>query len=251
VHGGAWRDEYTRVTSPYPEESRIFAELGFCVFNIDYRVLTMDTGNTDTTYRQNCINDGLAAMTWARSNAATYNGDTSKIAMIGFSAGGHLALMCAVQGTVGTTRPDAVVSWSGPTRIPTMTGGDRLSIMNNYLGCTQGDAGACDAAAITFSPYNQVSSTTCPILCVHSDDEQNLNDGVPDQQGTDMVNAAVAAGVNATMVILPGSKHADFRNEAVYRTAAWLRRTLGWRTNNVGRTAASGRVAASGRAVVP
>ncbi|WP_185732079.1 alpha/beta hydrolase [Actinomyces bowdenii] len=67
-------------------------------------VLRYSTG-PGTTFPQ-ALADARAALAWIRQGAAEMDTDPARIAAVGFSAGGHLA---AALGTLGPTRPDALV----------------------------------------------------------------------------------------------------------------------------------------------
>jgi len=55
---------------------------------------------------EHSLADGSAALAWIREHAGAVDVDPSKLAVVGFSAGGHLA---ASLGAVGEHRPDALV----------------------------------------------------------------------------------------------------------------------------------------------
>lgn len=55
---------------------------------------------------ERCFEDAVAALTYVCDHAETLRIDPKKVAVIGFSAGGHLA---AALGTMAETRPDALV----------------------------------------------------------------------------------------------------------------------------------------------
>ena len=61
-----------------------------------------------------CIDDVRTAIRWVKQHAAEFKGDPHRIALIGYSAGGHLAAYAAVTDD-GDTRPQALVLLAGPT----------------------------------------------------------------------------------------------------------------------------------------
>ncbi|MBW2038315.1 MAG: alpha/beta hydrolase [Deltaproteobacteria bacterium] len=80
VHGGGWlmgtKSNYTRIC-------KNFANKGYLVFNLNYRL--------GPTYRYPIqLQDVATAIYWVFSNAKRYNGDTCKIFLSGDSAGAHL-----------------------------------------------------------------------------------------------------------------------------------------------------------------
>lgn len=247
VHGGGWISG-DRTEAAYVAVARWLADAGFCVFNTDYTLVpgnNYPSGSPNTTLRQTLIDDVLAAVAHVRTNAATYNADSSRVAILGTSAGGHLGLMAGITGVRGTTRPDAVVAWSPPTRLATLptgspTGG--LELAENYLGAAVADAAAAH------SPYSQITRACPPIRIVGSTAEDTDNGGIPRAQYDDLHTAAQAAGVDSTKAVYTGTRHADFRGIDSGATLAWLRSALKWApaSSRVAavRTAASGRIAA-------
>jgi PelA/Pel-15E family pectate lyase len=88
IHGGGWRTGNR--TQHHALATRLAAS-GYACFTPEYRL------STEALYPA-AVHDLKAAIRWLRANAATYNLDTNKIAVAGFSAGGQLA---ALLGTTG------------------------------------------------------------------------------------------------------------------------------------------------------
>jgi acetyl esterase/lipase len=120
IHGGFWsageRGEATI-------SSRRLADLGFTVFDIDYRLAPQPNW-------QAAIGDLKCAIAWVKRHAKTddWTIDPSKLALLGRSAGGHLALMAAytpddpkLPASCDTgdadTHVDAVVALYAPTEL--------------------------------------------------------------------------------------------------------------------------------------
>lgn len=81
IFGGGWRSGSR--TMHYPLAERLAAS-GYVCFTPDYRL------STEALYPA-AVNDLKAAVKWIRVNAQPFNIDTSRIAVLGFSAGGELA----------------------------------------------------------------------------------------------------------------------------------------------------------------
>lgn len=72
-----------------------YARLGFVAASISYRLEPDADFSNQLVYFaavQNAIDDGMESVRWLRSQAATYHLDTDRIAMVGSSAGGAVAL---------------------------------------------------------------------------------------------------------------------------------------------------------------
>jgi acetyl esterase/lipase len=81
IHGGGWRSGDRSQHHPLAQS---LAHLGYVCFTPEYRL------STEALYPA-AIYDIKSAIRWVRQMAATYNIDTSKIVIAGFSAGGELA----------------------------------------------------------------------------------------------------------------------------------------------------------------
>ncbi|QJD94989.1 alpha/beta hydrolase [Mucilaginibacter robiniae] len=81
IHGGGWRSGDR--TQHYPLAERLAAQ-GYVCFTAEYRL------STEAVYPAP-VYDLKAAVRWIRANAKKYQVDTSKVATLGFSAGGQLA----------------------------------------------------------------------------------------------------------------------------------------------------------------
>ncbi|WP_069658362.1 alpha/beta hydrolase [Arcticibacter eurypsychrophilus] len=87
IHGGGWRSGNRTQHIPLAQH---LAAAGYASFTVEYRL------STDALFPA-AIYDLKAALRWMRANAKKFNLDPSKIAILGFSAGGELAAF------VGTT----------------------------------------------------------------------------------------------------------------------------------------------------
>jgi acetyl esterase/lipase len=86
-HGGAW---HKKDQEPYAEHiCRWLCNKGYVVFNASYRL-------APEYHFPVQVNDALGAILFAKTVAAKYNGDPTRVAVMGDSAGGNLAAMCAL-----------------------------------------------------------------------------------------------------------------------------------------------------------
>ncbi len=90
IHGGGWRSGERSQNVPIAQR---LASNGYVAVTIEYRL------SLEARYPA-AVHDVKAAVRWLRANAAHYAINSTKIAVMGFSAGGHLAAF------VGTTNGD-------------------------------------------------------------------------------------------------------------------------------------------------
>lgn len=81
IHGGGWRSGDRSQHYPLAES---LAHLGYACFTPEYRL------STEALFPA-AVYDIKAAIRWVKAHASTYNIDTAKIVIAGFSAGGELA----------------------------------------------------------------------------------------------------------------------------------------------------------------
>lgn len=86
IHGGSWQKFSKDANEGL---ARYITNRGYTVFNIDYRM------SPDVSMKT-IIEDAMGAVIWAKDHAEEYNGDPSRVAVAGHSAGGHLAAMVLV-----------------------------------------------------------------------------------------------------------------------------------------------------------
>jgi acetyl esterase/lipase len=209
VHGGGWLDCDNR-----RETMSIYAEivartLSIAVLNIEYRLAQEGGG-----YPEN-VSDVICAVQWAHARA-TERGFDDRVAIMGSSAGAHLALMAGLVGE----RPDldpgcgtdssvaAVVAWAAPTDLPTFVLSDSLAqeAPGYYTGedCSSavdgcaGDARAC-TRCVDASPLAHVCTARAPFYLVQAPDPYDLL--VPETQARVFAAALEAAGGDVTLVV--------------------------------------------------
>src|SRR5260221_1529289 len=90
LHGGGWRTGNR--TQHYPLAQQL-ANLGYTCFTTEYRL------STEALYPA-AVYDIKASIRWVHENAKEYNVDTSKIVVLGFSAGGELAAFMGATNTI-------------------------------------------------------------------------------------------------------------------------------------------------------
>lgn len=99
IHGGGWgggdkRQDFSAISKP-------LTDAGFVWFTINYRLAPQHRWPA-------CFQDVQSAIRWVRAHAAEHKGDPRRIALLGYSAGGHLAALAAIRAD-DSTRVQAVV----------------------------------------------------------------------------------------------------------------------------------------------
>ena len=86
IHGGGWRSGDKSFQHPLAIK---LAEKGFLCATVEYRL------SPEAKYPASII-DIKNAIKWLKCNTASYNSDTTKVALMGCSSGGHLAVLTGV-----------------------------------------------------------------------------------------------------------------------------------------------------------
>jgi acetyl esterase/lipase len=207
VHGGAWR-------AGSREDVPILALLqhGYAIASVDYRLSTQARFPAQ-------IHDIKAAIRFLRAKADELRIDTTRITIIGSSAGGHLAALTGVtnghaelEGRVGdhldqSSRIDAIVSYYGASNLQSILGqstefglGVRIPALKLLLGDLPENLPALAELA---SPVAHLDADDPPLLLLHGDADPQM----PPAQSAEFHDACTRAGVTARLVVLPGAKH--------------------------------------------
>jgi acetyl esterase/lipase len=202
IHGGAWRagnKKDCRFIMPD------FARRGYVAISPQYRFCPGEIFPAQ-------VQDVKAAVRWVKGHAREYNIDVDRMGAIGFSAGGHLALMLGLtapadglEGEGSSDGPDsrvkAVVNFFGPTDlsasdIPEVS----RPLVKDFLGGTPKEKPELAARA---SPLTYVSKDDAPVLTFHGTKDPL----VPPTQATRLAEAMSAAGVPGRVELLIGAEH--------------------------------------------
>lgn len=166
------------------------------------------------------VHDIKAAIRWLRANAARYQLDTTRFAVMGDSSGGWVTTMAtlaggvpSLEGAIGTTgfssSIQAGVSFFGPTdflrinaqRVPGGLDHDTPDSPESALmGCS---IQTCPSQVARADPITYVDENDPPMLLVHGQ-----ADGlVPHGQSVLLYDALKAACRNARFISVPGANH--------------------------------------------
>lgn len=210
VHGGRW------VGGNKADKSAIqpaqWAGFGFFAVSIDYRL-------RDCTPAPACYQDLQCAIRWLHAQAATYKIDTSRIYLIGQSAGGHLVSLAGTLGDgpyprIGGWEKEsndfrAVISVAAPYELPTLDWGQ-------YWTPLTGDA---DEARKLASPIFHIKADMRPLLVIHSDDDRS----VPIKQAVDMAAALAKAGAKHRFVHYTDKGHMGITPDIIEQSLTFIK----------------------------
>jgi acetyl esterase/lipase len=202
IHGGGWQHGNKNDMRPVLLQ---LAREGFVAVSPQYRLAPKERFPAQ-------VYDVKAAVRWVKGHAKEYDLDPEHVGAVGFSAGGHLAMMLGVTGPddgldgdappeAASSRIQAVVNYFGPTElgaadIPEFS----RNLVNEFLGGTAQEKPDAYAQA---SPLTFVSKGDAPILSF-----QGTKDPlVPYSQAVKLADAQTKAGVPGRVELLLGLGH--------------------------------------------
>lgn len=217
VHGGGFTkgDKQTFITPIFEP----LAKAGFTWFTINYRLAPQHQWPA-------CSDDVASAIKWVKAHAAEYKVDPNRIALIGESAGGHLASWAGVTGE-GETRVAVVVPFYAPHDLVT-----HVKRRNELRGL--GDLiGSSEMSEVNFkklaemSPIHRVRPSLPPFLLIHGDADTT----VAHEQSVMFEMAMKAAGNTCDLITIPGGGHgmggwAKLNSDYAAQMIVWLKKTL-------------------------
>lgn len=196
-HGGGW---ISGEPSLFFRHARYAAQRGFASFCAQYRLV-----GAGASTAADCVEDARQAVAWLHSRAQELNLDGARIAVCGDSAGAHIALCLAADGskTAADERPAAVVACSG---IPDVTGRWLDPVTGGQAGPEEDESAWQQRyeLARTFSPLYRIAPGQPPVLLLHGTADTVAFPG-------DVIRFArryAAAGNTVRCRLLPGAGHA-------------------------------------------
>ena len=229
VHGGGWSRGARK-----PVSTLAFVEDGYAMASVDYRL------SGDAPFPAQVF-DIKAAIRFLRAEAGAYGYDASRIAILGVSAGAHLAALAAttngdprLEGSVGdyldqSSEVVAAVSYFGASDLTTILDqstpfglGIRVPGLEALLG---GSIDERAELARLASPVFQVDAGDPPLLLLHGDQDPQM----PINQSHELQGAYEALGLDVHFEVVHGAKHGGKQFFDAERTAlveAFLDRNL-------------------------
>ncbi|HZE32463.1 MAG TPA: alpha/beta fold hydrolase [Actinoallomurus sp.] len=205
IHGGYW---YEDDKSSWTATAQWYAERGYAVFSINYRLNTQSGWTAQRT-------DAINAIAWIKSHATQFTIDPKRVLILGSSAGGQIATAVGTYGT-GTTYVRGIVALS-PVASPYRAYND-----GQAAGASASKQKLRDNSTLLARCHPTSSDTTCwkrwtdavvknhassgdaPMYLLHSE-----GDFVPSTHSADLCTALKAKTVSCTLQVVPGSGHAS------------------------------------------
>jgi len=219
VHGGGWSggDKQKDITVLFEPLTRA----KFTWFSINYRL-------APTNRWPACFEDVQTAIRWVKTHAAEYKGDPRRIALMGYSAGGHLVCQAVVHAQ-DDTRVQAVVGFAPPTDLVAdceRRGGLSPSL-TNLLDRAKTLDEQSRAILSEISPINYVKPGLPPFLLIHGTEDKS----VPYVQSVNFQAKLKEVGVPCEIVTVKGAPHRlaewdKFDTSYEEKMIAWLEQKL-------------------------
>ena len=203
-HGGGWQ----MGTYKNPAVSWLVG-YGFAVASVQHRL----SGEAKFPAQ---VHDAKGAIRWLRAHADEYGFDASRVAVVGVSSGGHVAMMAGLgegdlEGEVGgnleeSSEVNAMVNYFGASdlvlRSKTQPGATepKGSVVRNLLGVAVSED---EALAKKASPAFQVKREAPPLLLIHGAKDPQ----VKVDQAYRMAEAYEEAGLEVALEVLPEGGH--------------------------------------------
>jgi acetyl esterase/lipase len=208
IHGGAWMSNDKYADMGYMKNTlKGFIDNGYAVASIDYRWSTMAIFPAQ-------IQDCNQAVEFLYQNAGKYKLDKDRIALIGFSAGGHLANLLGLSNnnTIKAFYPDGkkphfkiklVLDFYGPSDFSTLNGNDSKDPRSPITLLLGGMVADNPDKAKKASPATYIDKNDPPFLIVQGEKDESVN---PDQ-AISLSAKLKAAGVKNDLIIVPNAPH--------------------------------------------
>lgn len=197
IHGGGWH-RFSK--NQYGPKAARLTRGGFAVVAPNYTLTRPAQGSWPDN-----LNDLKGALRWVAGNADRYAFDVERVATLGESAGGHLALMLAIASTqdaseTGEITVGAVVDFYGPTDLWSLASSNRAAASAIYpMFGGRRERQLFDDA----SPLRRFDDKTPPVLVIHGQRDQL----VPLSQSRALAAALRARNIPHQLVVIAGAPH--------------------------------------------
>lgn len=209
IHGGAWmmNDKYSDMS--YMQHTvKGFLDSGYALASIDYRY------STEAVFPAQ-IQDCNQALQYLFDHAAAYKLDKNRIALIGFSAGGHLASLMGLSqnnavkdfyaaGKKPPFKIKCVLDFYGPSDLIAFVGSHTITNPQDPIRLLLG-ASPIDRPDLAkrASPSSYVDKNDPPFLIVQGEKDES----VPQNQSKLLSAWLTVNGVKNELIIVPNAPH--------------------------------------------
>lgn len=231
LHGGSW---ISGEKDDMEYEVHRYAKMGYATATMNYSRLGKDVLAADIPYEspnfESMMREIGACIEAIKAKGAELGCDFKQMAIGGYSAGGHLAMLYATR--CATTSPIPLkfqISWVGPADISLLFPTDEVAIariasgdmsdevvtqrqeLKNFLQSINGLIATDDDLCLEnvnylkqlASPLHYVSAATPPAILAYGE-----KDGlVRSEHGKRMADALQKNGVDCTLIVFPNSGH--------------------------------------------
>ncbi|HBB33062.1 MAG TPA: esterase [Cyanobacteria bacterium UBA8803] len=196
IYGGGWQ---SGTPQHHADFSRYIAAQGYTVFAIAYR-------HAPRYQFPAQLDDVRAALTFIQQHATEYETDLNRIALLGRSAGGHLAMLAAYQSDTLPIR--AVINYYGPFNLaegyrkpPKPDPLNVRAVLEAFLG---GSPDAVPEQYAKASPVSYVKRSLPPTLLIHGSRDHIVQVDF----ARDMCQRLRAVGNTSVLLEIPWAEHA-------------------------------------------
>jgi acetyl esterase/lipase len=219
IYGGAWRSGNPALD---PDFNKYMAARGYTVFAIDYRHAPK--------YRFPAqLDDVRAAINFIRQHASEYEANPQRMALLGRSSGGHLAMLAAYHPDAPPLR--AVVSYYGPVNLtqgyntpPRPDPIKTRTVLEAFLG---GSPQQVPSQYNNASPINYVNQSVAPTLLIYG----SRDHVVEAKYGRQIYERLRNFGNKAILLEIPWAEHSFdtiFNGVSNQLALYYTERFLGW-----------------------
>jgi alpha-L-fucosidase 2 len=205
VHGGGWSSGDKAGAEKPGSGADItpwfapLTEAGFAWVSINYRLAPANRWPA-------CLEDTRMAANWVRAHAPEFGGDPNRLALMGHSAGGHLALLAALPGEDGRPSPVQAVVGCAPVSdfvADTERRGGLSRSLQDLLMLPAAMTPEAVERLRTLSPITRLAAGYPPTLLLHGE----IDKTVPLAQSSAFQARAHALGLECELHVLPGAPH--------------------------------------------
>lgn len=208
IHGGAWMSNDKYADMGYMTQTlKGFIDSGYAVASIDYRWSTQAIFPAQ-------VKDCNQAIEYLYQHAEQFLLDRKRFAVIGFSAGGHLANLLALSanndikdfyadGKKPHFKIKLVLDFYGPSNLVTLTGSNNEDLNNPVALLLGGPVSKKMDLAKKASPIIYIDKDDPPFLIIQGEKDQSVNP----EQAKSLSAALTSFGVKNELIIVPSAPH--------------------------------------------